>query len=112
MTRTPMAFLSSRLAAGDFNSVKNLSRSQVAHFEPKQPVDIHKTEFLAAVNREGANHVAERAHGATHLMGLRIENCEHGRFESGQINVLSIEPVNRVVRAGFGYDLLFYVASR
>ena len=106
VTWATMSFRRSLLPALHFHAIKHLARVQIAEFEAKQIVHIHKAKRAAAIHREWTNEIAERPNFPNDRVRFCVGNAKQWRFQPGQICMPAIQCIDRIVRAGFRNELL------
>jgi len=78
VARTAVALGWSFAKSFHLDTVQHLASFQIADFKAEQFIDVHIAKGLAAVDREGPDHIAERANFERHFMSFRICDAQDG----------------------------------
>src|SRR5215468_2798737 len=88
----------------DFDPIKALAVLYASDLKAKQTIDVDKTQCLAGVDGEWPDRVAERTYRPDSCVSTSISYRKQFRFETGQICLLAIETINRIVRSRMRLD--------
>src|SRR5437773_12500814 len=102
MARAAVSFHGSLVESGDLHAMEHLASLDIADFEAKQIVDVDEAERLRAVDREGTNHVTERAHLFHNLVRAWIRDREDRAPEPREVHRTAVGTVDGVMRSGVG----------
>ena len=78
--------------------------------KPSRPLTFTKQRVCAPLTVNGRMRCAEGPDGPRRRVARRVGDRQQGRLQAGQVGVLAVEPVDRVVGPRMGDDLRDHVA--